>query len=174
MVDIQKQNSEQDKLEEQRKTSKIILKPIEIKDPRKMNREVSKEKPQRPASKIQKNTIDKQVERVSVNKFAKTTLDFKFKHNNEMKTDNNQDSTNMITNQIITNVSNVTNPTTVAVTLEHKFRIEDMLTLSIIKFSNIGQVKKMIYSNSLKIYTIRVIILIFIYFIGSSNSNERV
>ena len=61
----------------------------------------------------------------------------------------------MITNNYLTN-NQVTNVSQIS-TVENQYKIEDMLTLSIIPSnSHIGQVKKMINSNNLKIYTNRV------------------
>jgi len=189
LVEIQKKNDKIEKnercdrndrntIDDQRKTSKIILKPIEIKDPRKNkdnkeNKDFSKEKPQRPRSKILiKNPADKSS--VVFNKFSKTTLDFKFKHETEIKIEKtditNQESTNMITNMITNVVTNVntninTNVNTNINQLTNnssldtrtQIRIEDMITLNLIKTSqHFGHVKKMINSNTLTVYAIRV------------------
>ncbi len=130
------------------------MKPIEIKDPRK-NRECSKE---RPKSKILVKNKGKSVEKLAVNnKMARTTKDFKILHESELKTEINQESTNMVTNMMTNQLTNISS-------LEpsnSNFRIEDMLTLSIAKSCNsIGQVKKMVHSNTLNVYAIRVSILI--------------
>lgn len=163
LVQIQKQQNpnnynSNEKLEEQRKTSKIILKPIEIRDPRKNCRESSKSREkvvqERPKSKIQIKNKEKKLEEdreKNLMKFAKTTLDFNFKHKMVNKTDIDQDSTNMITNNV-TNNNQYTNSN-----IESSIKMEDMITLSILNSAQaLGQCKKMFHSRLFKIYVIKV------------------
>jgi len=156
------------------KLKKVILKPIEIKDPRvylpsstnikfdisknkdiliKYTEDNSKIKNKLHLEEIKESDFSPNNEHSNkYNKFAKTTY---VDHQKQYELDNEHES------RVINNVSDLKGPlmnTTVpAYNNGYKFKLEEMITIKVIKRSkNLGVVKKMLHAPSLRIFTIKV------------------
>lgn len=156
------------------KLKKVILKPIEIKDPRvylpsatNIKFDISKNKDILIKNIDNKSNLKNKLHLEEIkendsspnnehsnkyNKFAKTTYVDHQKHN---ELDNEHES------RAINNVSDLKGPlmnTTFPVkNIVYKFKLEEMITIKVIKRSkNLGVVKKMLHAPSLKLFTIKV------------------
>ena len=152
------------------KTKKVVLKPIEIKDPRlylpsstNIKFDISKET----QSEINKNKLKKNfhLDEIKENRFSPTNVDKNHKYNKFAKTtyvdyqkeiENERDYR---LNNMSSSIPPQMNSTIIAYPKsEWKIKLEEMITIKVLKRNkNLGIIKKMIHAPSLKIYTIKVI-----------------
>ena len=152
------------------KTKKVVLKPIEIKDPRlylpsstNIKFDISKET----QSEINKNKLKKNfhLDEIKENRFSPTNVDKNHKYNKFAKTtyvdyqkeiENERDYR---LNNMSSSIPPQMNSTLIAYPKsECKIKLEEMITIKVLKRNkNLGIIKKMIHAPSLKIYTIKVI-----------------
>lgn len=157
------------------KMKKVILKPIEIKDPRiylpsttntkfdmirhpeglsKINEEKSKVKNKLHLEEIKETDFSPVNENnKKYNKFAKTTY---VDYQNQNETEKDQES--RINNASVLIGPQMNNTLGANMRIGQNIKLEEMITLKVLKRNkNLGVIKKMLHAPSLRIYTIKVI-----------------
>lgn len=168
VMDIEKIEVDNKFLDEvvSRKKNKMLLKPIEIRDPRRLNHPNN--------NSVESRNIDYTIEkspniRTSIEKYFSKTSNFNFKiiedlniegYSNEIK--RLEENLKLNPGDIMKNINMLKNKSKINDNNDsYKLKLEEMITLNMINSTKTcGSIKKMVHAPSLKFYTVREVPLI--------------